>query len=97
MKLFIITNNPDRPSFRQRIEIYVDTLRAKGVECEIARLPHGQLKRFRLFRWAAEFDAVLQSYYEENLCYLFLTGSNWFLRWTTNRLGICERILDDAG
>jgi glycosyltransferase involved in cell wall biosynthesis len=59
MKILIITNNPDRASFRQRIAVYVDNLKAAGIDCEIAKLPAGILSRRKLFRGAKYFDAVL--------------------------------------
>jgi glycosyltransferase involved in cell wall biosynthesis len=58
MKLFIVTNNPHRASFRQRIEVYLDILRANGIACEVAKLPSGSHKRRRLFKRAKEFDGV---------------------------------------
>lgn len=58
MKLLIITNNPDRPSFRQRIGIYIDRLRESGIEPEAAKLPDGAIARWKLFRRASGFDAV---------------------------------------
>jgi len=58
MKLLVLTNNPSRPSFRQRIGIYVDTLRSAGINCEVAKLSASRIKRLKLFRQAANFDAV---------------------------------------
>ncbi len=58
MKLLIITNNPDRASFKQRIGIYVDVLQAGGIQCEVAKIPAGSLARRRLFKRAADFDGV---------------------------------------
>ncbi|MHC4629171.1 MAG: hypothetical protein ACYTDV_19505, partial [Planctomycetota bacterium] len=58
MKLLVVTNNPDRASFKQRIEIYLDILRAGGIDCEVAKLPAGSLARLRLFKRAADFDGV---------------------------------------
>jgi glycosyltransferase involved in cell wall biosynthesis len=58
MKLFIMTNNSNRASFRQRIEVYLDTLQANGIACEVAKLPFGSNKRLRLFKRAKEFDGV---------------------------------------
>ncbi|HUV63964.1 MAG TPA: glycosyltransferase family 4 protein [Sedimentisphaerales bacterium] len=58
MKLLIITNNPDRASFRQRIGVYLDILQANGIDCEVVRLPSGPLGRWKLFRRAREFDGV---------------------------------------
>ncbi|MHC4124488.1 MAG: glycosyltransferase family 4 protein, partial [Planctomycetota bacterium] len=59
MNLLIVTNNLARASFRQRIAIHLDTLRANGIECEIEKLPSGSLARRRLFKQAKEFDGVL--------------------------------------
>lgn len=56
--MLVITNNPERASFRQRIGVYVDLLRSKGIECEIATLPEGFVARHRLFRRSGEFDGV---------------------------------------
>ena len=58
MRILVISNNPDRASFRQRIAIHLDALRLNGIESEIAKLPPGYLKRLRLFKTATEFDAV---------------------------------------
>ena len=58
MKLLVITSNPRRASFRQRIAIYLDVLRARGIQAEVVRLPAGSLARQRLFRRAADVDCV---------------------------------------
>ena len=58
MKLLVLTNNPDRPSFRQRIEVYLDILQRNGIKCEVARLPAGTVARCRLLKRSADFDAV---------------------------------------
>jgi glycosyltransferase involved in cell wall biosynthesis len=58
MKLLIITNNPDRASFRQRIGIYLDMLRAEGIKPELMKLPKGLLSRRKLFKHSAEFNGV---------------------------------------
>ncbi len=58
MKLLVLTNNPSRPSFRQRIEIHLNALRRDGIDCEIAKLPSGSFERLTLFKRAADFDAV---------------------------------------
>lgn len=59
MKLFIISNNPDRSSFRQRMEIFLDTLRASGIETQVHKLPKCYIERWKLFKKAEKFDAVL--------------------------------------
>jgi len=58
MNLLIITNNPQRASFRQRIGVYLDILRTNGIDCEVAKLPSGPLARRKLFKKAADFDGV---------------------------------------
>ena len=58
MNLLILTNNLNRASFRLRIEVYLDTLRANGIDCEVAQLPSGTLARRKLFKKAADFDGV---------------------------------------
>ena len=58
MNLLVLTNNPDRPSFRQRLEVHLDLLRRNGINCEVARLPAGPAARCRLLKRSADFDAV---------------------------------------
>jgi len=58
MDLLIITNNPDRASFRQRVEIYLDRLRAAGFDCKIERFPSNPFARWKLLQTGANFDAV---------------------------------------
>ncbi len=58
MNILVITNNPNRASFRQRIEVYLDTLRTNGIDSEVAKLPSSYLARRKLFKRAADFDAV---------------------------------------
>lgn len=59
MKLLILANNLNRPGFRQRIAVYLDSLRTNGIECEVAKLPAGSLARRKLFKHAADCDGVL--------------------------------------
>ena len=58
MNLLILTNNPNRASFRQRIGAYCDILRRNGIRCKVAKLPSGFLARRRLFERAGGFDGV---------------------------------------
>jgi glycosyltransferase involved in cell wall biosynthesis len=58
MRLLVLTNNPERASFRQRIQIYFDILHTGGIDCHIAKLPSGFLARQKLFKRAEEFDGV---------------------------------------
>jgi len=58
MNLLILTNNLNRASFKQRIAVYLDTLRRGGIDYEVAQLPSGTLARRKLFKRAADFDSV---------------------------------------
>lgn len=58
MNLLVITNNPKRPSFKQRIQVYLPMLREAGIDCEVARLPSGSLARRKLLKRAGQFSAV---------------------------------------
>ena len=58
MNLLIITNNPDGPSFKQRIGAYLDILRSNGIDSEVCRLPPTFTGRWKLFRRAGGFDGV---------------------------------------
>jgi len=58
MNVLVLTNNPARPSFRQRIEVNLDLLQRKGINCEVARYPANPLARYRLLRRCATFDLV---------------------------------------
>ncbi len=58
MKLLIVTNNPQRASFRQRIGVYLDILRENGIDCEVAKLPSGHLARRKLFKRTSDFDGI---------------------------------------
>jgi glycosyltransferase involved in cell wall biosynthesis len=58
VNVLVLTSNADRASFRQRVEIYLDILRASGISCKVVKLPSGLLARQRLFKRSAEFDGV---------------------------------------
>jgi glycosyltransferase involved in cell wall biosynthesis len=58
MKLLILSNNLNRASFRQRIAVYLNDLRANGIDCQIEQLPRWILSRRKLFMKAKDFDAV---------------------------------------
>jgi len=75
MRVLIITNNPNRASFRQRIGAYLDTFAAEGILAEVALLPKGFLARRRLFRQAADFDGV----------FLHKKKLNWHDAWQLRR------------
>jgi glycosyltransferase involved in cell wall biosynthesis len=59
MNLLVVTNNPDRASFRQRIAVYLDSLKANDITAEVAQMPRWILSRRKLFAKAKDFDAVL--------------------------------------
>jgi len=56
--LLVITNNPKRASYRQRIEIYLDSLQANGVDYQVEILPSHILERRKLFGRAKDFRVV---------------------------------------
>ncbi|MCF7954333.1 MAG: glycosyltransferase family 4 protein [Phycisphaerae bacterium] len=58
MNILVISNNPDRPSYRQRFGIYIERLCAEGFEIELVKYPRGFFSRFRLFVKAGRFDGV---------------------------------------
>jgi glycosyltransferase involved in cell wall biosynthesis len=58
MRLFILTNNPERASFRQRIQIYFDALRENGIDYHMAKLPVGFFARRKLFEQVEDYDGV---------------------------------------
>lgn len=61
VRLLVITINDslDAPSFRQRIAIYLDLLRKRGIECHVGRMSSSMLERRALFASAQRFDGVL--------------------------------------
>jgi glycosyltransferase involved in cell wall biosynthesis len=61
IRLLVITNNDslNQPSFRQRIALYLDLLRARGIDCHVARLPREALERRALYASARRFAGVL--------------------------------------
>lgn len=58
MKLLVLTSNPERASYRQRIGVYLDTFAADGIETTVQVLSRSQLKRIVQLRRAARYDAV---------------------------------------
>ena len=59
MKLLILSNNPTRASFRQRIGVYRDLLKVDGIDSVLERIPKNLVGRWGLYRQAGGFDAVL--------------------------------------
>jgi glycosyltransferase involved in cell wall biosynthesis len=68
MRVLVLTNNPERASFRQRVTVYRDILADHGIRTEVAVLPRGMLARRRLFRQARDFDGVLLHKKKLNFC-----------------------------
>jgi glycosyltransferase involved in cell wall biosynthesis len=59
MRLLILSHNPDRASFRQRIGMYLPRLEAQGIVCVVEKSPANKITRWKLFSKADQFDAVL--------------------------------------
>jgi len=59
MKLLILTNNPERSSFRQRVEAYLEAMAKEGIETAVVRVPRSFFGRWRVYSQAREFDGVL--------------------------------------
>ena len=59
MNLLILTSNPKRPSFRQRIGVYLDILTENGITPHIEVIPKNIIARWPLYKKAADFDGVL--------------------------------------
>jgi len=57
--ILIISHNPSRASFRQRISEYLPYLHDAEIQTEVRRLPTNQISRWMLFYSARRFDAVL--------------------------------------
>jgi hypothetical protein len=58
MKLLVITNNPERASFRQRIKTYLGDFKSNGIDCSMVKLPKGLSLRWRLLKDSSNYDAV---------------------------------------
>ena len=58
INLLILSNNPNRASFRQRIGIYLDKLAENHINCKVVKLPKNYIARWGLFRCSRAFDAV---------------------------------------
>ena len=59
MNLLILTNNLLRSSYRLRISGYLSRLKAKDVNYVVEESPANRINRWRLFREARKYDAVL--------------------------------------
>lgn len=70
MKLLILTNNPKRASYRQRIGNYLDILKDAGIEPTVMVLEKSILRRVRQYRHVDDYDVVLL----HKKCLNFLEG-----------------------
>lgn len=59
MNILIITHNLDRASFRQRIVTFVPMLENAGIKCDFEQTPKEIIGRYKLFKKARHFDAVV--------------------------------------
>jgi len=59
LKLLILSSNPDRGSFKDRIGKYLDIMRDNGIDYQIATLPAALPARPSFFKIAGRFDGVL--------------------------------------
>lgn len=58
-RLLIVSNNMSRPSFRQRIEMYLPFLNSDGIQTDVYQLPKKKCDRWKLLRSARQYDGVL--------------------------------------
>ena len=59
MKILVIISNPERASFRQRIEVHLEYILSQGIFTEVMRLPSTPLQRRKVFQRAVDYDCVL--------------------------------------
>ncbi len=59
MKILIVSNNPSRPSYRQRIGDFVPYLNDGGIETDVFRLPASKIEQWKLFKSGGNYNAVL--------------------------------------
>lgn len=59
MRILVLSHPPDVPSVKYRVLQLIPLLLQSGIEIERVDLPEGWLDRLRVFRRAAEFDAVV--------------------------------------
>ncbi len=57
-KLLILSHNPNRASFRQRIGVYLPRLQAEGIDCTVIRIPSKYIPRWRLLKRVGDYDGV---------------------------------------
>lgn len=58
MKLLILTNNPNRASYRQRIGNYLSVFSRHGIAAEVFQFPANKLRRWSLLKSSRHYDAV---------------------------------------
>jgi glycosyltransferase involved in cell wall biosynthesis len=59
MRVLFLTHPPDTPSTRYRVMPYLPRLARDGIAVERHDIPPGPMARWRLFRRAGDFDAIL--------------------------------------
>lgn len=59
MKILLLSNNPERASFRQRFAVYFEILKKAGINCDVAVIPSGFISRYKTFRQARGYDCVI--------------------------------------
>jgi len=58
MKLLVLTNNPERSSYRQRIGVYLDIFKSEGLETTEMVLASSLFERIRQYRKTDTYDVV---------------------------------------
>ena len=56
--MLVITNNPSRPSFRQRIRQFADLLEVHEINCTFKKYPSSLPSRIGLLKKAGSYDVV---------------------------------------
>jgi len=59
MNLLILTSNPERASYRQRIEAYLPAMREAGIEPVVKLIPKSILARRKLLASSSKYDGAL--------------------------------------
>ncbi|MBL7215608.1 MAG: glycosyltransferase [Phycisphaerae bacterium] len=59
VNLLVVSNNPLRPSYRQRIGDFLPFLQDNGISTEVHQLPKKKFRRWSLFKSARNYDVVL--------------------------------------
>ena len=68
MRLLVLTNKPERASCKQRVGVYLDILRDKGIACEVIVFHSGIFRRLKQLKYSRDFDAVFLQKKRFRLC-----------------------------